>query len=89
MVQSSLQETVHSREFLQKIQRSLGSSTIALFVLLDDHGKERLEPAGNWDSSRHRQSLLHFDCRTRLGAARVRPEIRNLANREQGPQDVD
>ncbi len=46
MVQSSLLETVHSPEFLQKIQRSLGSSTIALFVLLDDHGKERLEPAG-------------------------------------------
>ncbi|MGP0071479.1 MAG: hypothetical protein ACLPWF_06050, partial [Bryobacteraceae bacterium] len=46
MVQSSLLETVHSPEFLQKIQRSLGSSTIALFVLLDDHGNERLEPAG-------------------------------------------
>jgi hypothetical protein len=46
MVQSSLLETVHSSEFLQKIQRSLGSSTVALFALFDDHGNERLEPAG-------------------------------------------
>ena len=46
MVQSSLLETVHSLEFLQKIQRSLGSSTVALFALFDDHGNERLEPAG-------------------------------------------
>ena len=46
MVQSSLLETVHSLEFLQKIQRSLGSSTVALFALFDAHGNERLEPAG-------------------------------------------
>jgi hypothetical protein len=46
MIQSSLIETVHSPEFLEKIQRSLGSSTVALFALLDDHGNERLEPAG-------------------------------------------
>lgn len=46
MVHSSLLEVVHSAEFLRKIQRSLGSSTVALFVLLDDHGNERLEPAG-------------------------------------------
>jgi hypothetical protein len=29
---------VRSKEFQQKIQRSLGSSTVALFALLHDHG---------------------------------------------------
>jgi len=46
MVQANLLETIHSAEFLQKVQRSLGNSTVALFVLLDDRGTERLEPAG-------------------------------------------
>src|SRR6266478_721924 len=47
MVQfSDLDAIVRSREFQQKIQRSLGSSTVALVALLHDHGRERLDPAG-------------------------------------------
>jgi hypothetical protein len=47
MVQfSDLDAIVRSKEFQQKIQRSLGSSTVALFALLHDHGRERLDPAG-------------------------------------------
>ena len=50
-----------------QIVRSLGSSTVALFAVFDDHGKDLLELAGSGSLVFVQNVLLHLNCCTCLG----------------------